>query len=96
MCFHDSNVKINPANSPTINAANAIFIMLNNYTAPTSITDITGGITGQELIVYMTNANVTFVHNAAKIRLSDKTNFNVPTQTAMKFVCIDGTIWSEV
>lgn len=86
---------VNAANATTINGLDATFVMLNNYSVATSVTAITNGEVGQELTLYMTNANVTLV-NSNNLRLSGNVNYTPPSKTAMKFVCLDGTIWAEV
>lgn len=94
--------KLIPATNPytvgsaTINVADADFVMVNTNTTATNVTDIVGGMLGQEITLYFTNANTTLVYNGSKIRLHGKVSYTPPSQTSVKLVCLDGTIWAEV
>lgn len=60
-------------NSTTPSVANGgkVWVCLNSN--PTAITDFTGGVDGQELLIRL-DANTTITHNASKIRLRNGTS----------------------
>lgn len=88
-----------------LNGAGIIHTIALGAAGGASLTDITGGQEGQLLLIKATGANVTFIHNDAKIHLNGALD---NTMAANDFLCllneggepdvtpaVDG-IWTEV
>lgn len=63
--------------------------------APTSVTNFTGGSPGQVLTVYFGNANTTLVQGTT-LNLSGTASYAVPSNTIMQFLLLGATQWYEL
>ncbi|MBP1991753.1 NosD domain-containing protein [Paenibacillus eucommiae] len=84
-----------PSGTTQPSAALADYVSLAAYTAATSVTDFTGGVEGQEIIVRL-SIHATIIHNSAKIRLKGGKNLKgLSADYYINLKRISG-IWFEV
>lgn len=80
------------ATTPSVRGAR-LWQVIN--TAPTSITALTGGTAGQEVLIWATTANTTLVHSASLL-LKGGVNVLMTATETRRFATVDGLNWREV
>ena len=78
-------------NSTTINVEGYKRIVLGQP-SPTTITQFTGFEDGQEITLFVTNSNTTIEHNA-NIKLRNKANLQVTSETTVSFIAVGNALW---
>lgn len=82
------------ANSTTPDVTGLAYVATLNGVA-TTITDFLGGVPGQEITVYCSDANTTVQHNGATISLAALANKALSIRQHYKFV-YTGAVWRDV
>lgn len=87
-----NNSRLNVAdNSTSINVKGYKRIVLAQP-SPTTITQFTGFEDGQEVTLFITNSNTTIEHNE-NIKLRNKSNLQVPSETTVSFIAVGNSLW---
>jgi parallel beta-helix repeat protein len=82
----------NNSTTPSVLGGRSVFTATNS--APTSITNFTNGVDGQEITIYATNANTTLV-TGGSIRLAGDVNFAMGSNSTVRLRRLS-TLWVEV
>lgn len=79
-------------NNDTTPSVNNGWVWQASNTNPTSITTLDDGVEGVEYTIVATNNNTTFV-DGATMRLAGSINFNIQTQSSIKFTLVGGVYY---
>ena len=77
--------------TPSVVGINVMYI---NNTSATSISNFTGGVSGQQLTLIFQNGNTTIVHNTSVIRLLGGASVTMKTNDTLTLI-FSGGIWLQ-